>query len=228
MIVFGALGILPSQMFYFLAIDYSNVAFATLLQLLFLPIIVIYEVSTRVYKFTVSLLAAISLAMIGAVLLALKGPSLSLHVTPLGILFGVLCACAAGYYTLASRRYGKIAGSWTLTSWGFLIAGLISLPIGLPTLIGAKFSFTTVALILFVAFFGTLLAYGLYVRSLQKLTATETAVSASSEPIVAIIAGYFFIGVLLSPLQYLGGALILVSMLFLTNELMKPNRKELR
>lgn len=227
-ILFGVLGILPSQLFYFLAIDYSNVAFATLVQLLFLPIVVIYEISTRVYRFTVPLFSAILLAMVGAAFLVLKGPSFALHATPLGILFGTLCAISAAYYTLASKQYGKLVGSWSLTSWGFLIAGLISLPIGVPTLIGAKFSLTIIALILFVAFFGTLLAYGLYMRSLQRLTATEVSVTATAEPIVAVIAGYFFIGVLLSALQYLGGALILISMVLLTKELRKPKRKELR
>jgi drug/metabolite transporter (DMT)-like permease len=222
MIIFGVLGILPSQLFYFLAIDYSNVAVATLLQLLFLPIVAIYEIVVHVYKLTFSHLAAISLAVIGTVLLVVNGSTLALHITPLGFVFGTLCALAAAYYTLASKALTKSYGSWSITAWGFLIAGVASLPIGTISLIHQEFTISILALIIFVAFFGTLLAYGLYVRSLQSLTATEASITATGEPITASIASYALIGVLLSPFQYLGGALILAAMFFLRNVIKKP------
>ncbi|MDG6995504.1 MAG: EamA family transporter [Nitrososphaerota archaeon] len=225
MLLFGIFGILPSQLFYFLAINYSNVAMATLLQLLFLPIVAVYEILIRVYKFTFSHLAAILLAMGGTVLLVLNGPSLSLHITPLGFLFGTLCALAAAYYTLASKRLTVVYGSWSVTAWGFLIAGVVSLPIGTISLINASFTIPVILLILFVGFFGTLLAYGLYVMSLQRLTATEASITATGEPITASIASYVFIGVLLSPFQYLGGGLILVAMYFLRNVIRKPEEE---
>jgi drug/metabolite transporter (DMT)-like permease len=226
MILFGIFGILPSQLFYFLAINYSNVAVATLLQLLFLPIVAAYEILIRVYKLTFSHLAAISLAVIGTMFLVINGPSLQLRVTPLGFIFGTLCAVAAAYYTLASKALTKVHGSWSVTTWGFLIAGVASLPIGTVSLMHTNFTISIVLLILFVAFFGTLLAYGLYVRSLERLTATEVAITATNEPIVASIASYAFIGVLLTPFQYLGGGLILIAMFFLRNVIRKPKEDE--
>lgn len=221
MILFGLLGILPSQLFFFLAINYSNVAVATLLQLLFLPMVAIYEILAKVYRFSFSHLAAISLAMIGTLLLVVNGSSLNLHVSLLGFVFGILCACAAAYYTLASKRLSPVYGSWTVTAWGFLIAGVVSLPIGTASLIHEKFTIPIFELILFVAFFGTLLAYGLYVRSLQNLTATEASITATGEPIMASVASYLLLGVLLSPFQYLGGGLILVAIFFLRNVIKK-------
>lgn len=217
MIIFGVFGILPSQLFYFLAINYSNVAVATLLQLLFLPIVATYEILVHVYKFTFWHLAAIALAMIGTVFLVINGQTLELHITLLGFVFGTLCAVAAAYYTLASRSLTKVYSSWTVTSWGFLIAGVFSLPVGTASLLHEKFSITILALVLFVAFFGTLLAYGLYVRSLQRLTGTEASIAATGEPIMASVTSYLLLGVLLSPFQYLGGGLILIAMFLLRN-----------
>ncbi len=227
MILFAILGILPSQLFYFLAIDYSNVAVATLLQLLFLPMVASYEIVVRVYRLTFSHLAAISLAIIGTVLLVVNGPSLELHVTPLGFIFGMLCALAAAYVALASKPLINVHGSWPVTTWAFFIAGLVSLPIGTASLMHAAFTTPIVLLILFVAFFGTLLAYGLYIRSLQHLTATEVAVTATGEPIVASAASYAFLGLLLSPFQYAGGGLILFALFFLRNVIRSPKEENL-
>jgi drug/metabolite transporter (DMT)-like permease len=225
MILFGIIGILPSQLFYFLAIDFSNVVVATLLQLLFLPIVAVYEILVRVYKLTFYHLAAITLSVAGTVLLVINGPNLQLRVTPLGFVFGVLCALGAAYYTLASKTLSKAYGSWAVTTWGFLVAGLVSLPFGTVFLVHIKFTVPIILLVLFVAFFGTLLAYGLYVRSLVRLTATEAAITATNEPIVASIASYAFIGVLLTPFQYLGGGLILLAMFFLRNVIKKSKEE---
>ena len=115
-IIFGIFGILPSQLFYFLSINYANVAVATLLQLLFLPIVATYEILVHVYKLTFSHAAAISLAMFGAILLVISGPTLELHITLLGFIFGLLCAVAAAYYTLASKALTKVYGSWSITA----------------------------------------------------------------------------------------------------------------
>ncbi len=76
--------------------------------------------------------------------------------------------------------------------------------------VGPEFA-TVVGLVLFVIIFGTILSFGLYMAGLERLAATETGVAASVEPIVASIAAYVFLGVRLDPLQYLGGALILVA-----------------
>ncbi len=222
MIIFGVLGILPSQLFYFLSIDYANVAVATLLQMLFLPIVAGYEIAVHVYKFSFSQAAAISLAIVGTILLVASATTLELNVTFLGFIFGILCACAAAFYTLFSKALTKHYSSWSVTAWGFLVAGVASLPFGTPTLLHANFSLDIILLILFVAVFGTLFSYGLYVKSLESLTGTEASIAATGEPIMAAVASFIFLGVLLSPLQYIGGALILVAMYFLKNVVKSP------
>jgi drug/metabolite transporter (DMT)-like permease len=74
------------------------------------------------------------------------------------------------------------------------------------------------ALVAFVILFGTILGYGLYLSGLVGLSATQAGVSASIEPIAASAAAYAFLGVSLSPLQYLGGALILVAVVLLARQ----------
>ena len=215
MLLFGIAGILPSQLFYFLAISYSNAAVATLLQILFLPIVVVYEVLVHVYRFTFRHFAAIALAMVGTFLLVVNGMTLGLHITLLSFVFGIACAFGAAYYTLAARALTRRWGSWTTTTWGFVIAGLLSAPLGTESLLKTRFSVTIALLVIFVALIGTLLTYGLYVMSLRRLTGTEASVAATGEPITASIASYVVLGTALSTFQYLGGGLIIVAIVLL-------------
>ena len=76
---------------------------------------------------------------------------------------------------------------------------------------------TVVGLVIFVIIFGTVLSFGLYMVGLERLPATETGVAASIEPIVASIAAYVFLGVKFTPLQYLGGALILLAVILIAS-----------
>jgi drug/metabolite transporter (DMT)-like permease len=163
--------------------------------------------------------------MIGTFLLVVNGRTLSLHVTLLGLIFGTLCAVGAAFYTLYSKKLTNLYGSWTITTWGFIIAGIVSLPIGSFSLFQERFTLTILFLVLFVTIFGTILAYGLYVKSLEQLTGTEASITATGEPIMASIASYFLLGVLLSPFQYLGGALILIAIFFLRSVIRSPKEK---
>ena len=72
-------------------------------------------------------------------------------------------------------------------------------------------------LVSFVTVIGTILAFGLYLSGLQRLSATEIGVASSSEPIVSAAAAYIFLGVILTVTQYLGGALIIVAVILVAS-----------
>ena len=108
-----------------------------------------------------------------------------------------------------------------MTTWGFLLGGLVTAPVGAWTLVQYRWPASLASaslltgLILFVVVAGTLLAFTLFVYGLSKLTATEAGVAGSFEPIVAATAGLLILGVALSSLQYLGGGLIIVAVAWL-------------
>jgi drug/metabolite transporter (DMT)-like permease len=68
-------------------------------------------------------------------------------------------------------------------------------------------------LIGFVTVFGTLLAFSLYISGLEHLSATETGIASSSEPIMSAVASYIFLGLVLTSTQYVGGALIILAVI---------------
>jgi drug/metabolite transporter (DMT)-like permease len=209
--IFGYAG---SQFFYLAAIQFSNAATATLLQFLFLPMVAGYEAVTKSLSWSRRWTLTLLLAATGTLLLVV-GSTFNILVTPIGLATGLAAAVAAAYYTLGSRHYVRTLGSWWITCWGFAIGGLATLPFGLGSLSDYSWpsSVTNLVelsfLVGFVIVFGTILAFGLYVSGLQYLSATETGIASSAEPIMSAIAAYVLLGVVLTPTQYFGGALMI-------------------
>jgi drug/metabolite transporter (DMT)-like permease len=218
MILLGVFGYSGSSLAYLEAIQYSNAATATLLQFLFLPMVAGYEAVTGSLHWTRRWTLTLILAIFGTLLL-IVGTNLQILVTPIGLVFGLLAAVAGAYYNLGSRNYVRTYGAWWTTSWGFAIGGIASLPFGiislrdyvLPSSIGG---FTEVVLLVgFVTVFGTILAFSLYISGLEHLSATETGIASSSEPILSAVASYIFLGLVLTITQYVGGALIILAVI---------------
>jgi len=213
------LGLMGSQITYLSAIQFSNAATATLLQFLFLPMLACYEALTKSIRWSLRWTITLMLAALGTVMLigVFSGSGLTILVTPAGLLFGILSAVAAAYNAIASRPFVRSKSPWWLTSWGFIIGGIVSLPFGAYSLLNYSFpsSFASrldlTGLVAFVVVFGTLLAFNLYLSGLKRLSATEVGVATSIEPIAAGAAAYVFLGVVLTPIQYAGGALLLIA-----------------
>lgn len=220
-------GLVGSQVTYLEAIVYSNVTTATLLQFLFLPMVAAYEVAKGELTWSTRWTTLLLLTGVGTVLLigTISPHGFAIAVTPLGLTFGLLSAVAGAYYSIAARQFVQTESAWWVTAWGFLLGGIVTLPLGAWTL--AQYSWPSSlaslallwGLVLFVIVAGTLLAFSLYVYGLRRLRATEAGIAASFEPIVAAAAGLAFLGVVLSSLQYVGGGMIVLAVAWLGGSL---------
>lgn len=220
MAVFGLVG---SQATYLETILYSNVTTATLLQFLFLPMVAVYELASGTITWSARWAVLLALSAAGTILLigTVSSGGFGIVLTPLGLLFGLLSAVAGAYYTISTRRFVQTESAVWVTTWGFLVGGVVTVPFGAWTLWAYAWpgSFASAALLtgllLFVVVGGTLLAFSLFVYGLRRLTATESGVAAAFEPIVAALGGLLILGVALSGIQYLGGGLIVVAVALL-------------
>ncbi len=228
LVLFSVFGLLGSQVTYLFTIGYTNAATATLLQFLFLPMVAAYELAVGRLKLSPTLGVTLVMAVAGTFLLIAGTPAFRIHlvITPLGLAFGLLSALCGVYYTLGSQPLVREYGPWPVTTWGFLVATVLAVPIGLPSMVGYVESRPPLGLlpellglVLFVIVAGTLLAYGLYLQGLGHLTATENGLASTSEPIMAAAASFLFLGVVLSGLQYVGGAVIVVGVALLARTL---------
>ncbi len=227
---FALLGIIPTQLFYFITIAYSNIVTALLLEYLFLPIVVIYEAAQGKFTLNAARTAMILLTIVGILLVVLGGKTgLMLSVTPIAIATGLVSAFGSAYYTLRGGALSSKYGQWSITGWSFLIVGLLIMIPGalsfssMPMLVGTSNLLAVTALVLVVAIFGTFIPFALLLRALTAVTGTEVSIAAATEPVWAAIVSFIVFGALLTNLQYFGGALIILAIIIL--RAITPNGK---
>ncbi len=177
--------------------------------------IVGYEIARGRLRLTPVRAAALVGALGGAALLALGGGQ-GLALRPLGLIFGLLAALTAAFYTLSSVRLVNSIGPWQTTTWGFLVGCVPMLIWAPPWSARPTGNLLEIALLTgFVVVFGTLVSFGLYLASLRHISPSDASMAATTEPVTAAVASLTLLGVALLPLQYAGGAAILGAVVLL-------------
>lgn len=103
MIVFAFLGMVPSQLTYFLAINAGNAATATILQFLG-PVFILLYVAFATHQMPRRIdFVSITLALIGTYLLVTRGHLTGLSLAPAAVFWGIMAGVSQALYTLLPR-----------------------------------------------------------------------------------------------------------------------------
>lgn len=224
LLAYSILGVVGTQLFYFIAIERMPVGLALLIEFT-APIWVAlwfrfgWKQPTRR-----TVWVALALAMLGLALVAQVWQGFSLDgigtVASLGAAFSL-----ALYYILsdAALRKADARDPVSLTMWGFGI-GAIAFAIVMPwwqfpfgSLAGSTdFAGATVPMWVLAAYmvlFGTIASFSLVVASMRYLRASQASVVGLTEPLFAIVIAWIVLSEALTPAQLAGGALILTGVL---------------
>jgi drug/metabolite transporter (DMT)-like permease len=224
LIGYGFFGVAMTQFLYFVAIKRIEVGVALIIEYtaplfvaLYVRFVMKKEVSKRVWL-------SLFLALIGLSLITQVWTGSKLDP------FGVLCAFGAaialaiyfiGGEPLAAKRdpialttlsMGVGAIFWMVVQpWWTLPWSLLSNPVSLPHELG------TVSLGLIVAYivvFGTVAPFWLYFIAFKYLDSKKAAIFGLLEPVGASITALFLLGESFIGIQILGGALVLIGVIF--------------
>lgn len=134
----------------------------------------------------------------------------------------VLTLCAAAMWGLGNvvtKRIGKV-NLVSLVVWGSLIPPLPFLALSLllegPAQIETalrSISLSSVLAIAYLAFIATLLGYGLWSRLLSRYPASQVAPFSLLVPVVGLSSAWLFLGEALSPVQWVGAAIVMLGLL---------------
>ncbi len=216
MVVFGVFGLLGVQYSYFAAIFAGNAATATLLQYLGPAFITIY-VALRLRRFpTWRQQAAVALAFIGTGLLVTNGNWRGLSISAMALVWGLLSALTAAFYTVYPEKLVQKYGAATVVGWAMAVGGVVLCFINPPWRIQGQFTPYAVLLILFVILFGTLAAFYLYLGGLHYISPSEVSVLGCAEPLSAAIIGVVFLNVNFSVFGIVGGICIVATVIILS------------
>ncbi len=217
----GVVGIGLVQWLYFVAIGRLPVGIALLLEYLAPVLVVVWvrfvqreAVRTRVWS-------ALVLSVVGLVIVAQAWRGLQLD--GLGVLAGLGAAMSlAAYYLTSERGLGR-RDPLSLAAWTFTAAALfwsaaqpwwtfpwddltraVALPGPLPDA-----DVPAWLLVGWVVVLGTVVPYGLILLALRSLGSARTGLLGMAEPVLAALVAYLVLGEALSPVQLLGGAVVL-------------------
>ena len=215
LIIFGLLGILFNQLSYLETIHYTNSGTATILQYIGPVLIMVVSCFMARRLPTKIELLAIVLAIVGTWLIATHGDFTSLYITTEGLVWGLLSAVAAVFYTMLPVNLIKKYGSIPVVGCGMVVAG-IGLSFfnrfqGAPTNADSTFwiVFTIIVLI------GTVVAYTAYLLGVSICGAVKASLIASIEPVSATLFMVLWLGEKFYAIDFVGFFCIFITVFLL-------------
>ncbi|KOP69464.1 multidrug transporter [Lysinibacillus sp. FJAT-14745] len=218
LLVFGVAGMLGVQFAFVAAINESNAVFATLLQFL-APIFVVAYVSLSLKKWPpkYQVLGIIG-TLIGLFLLLTNASFDALLVSSKALLWGVAVGLTFAFYTLYPARLMKEWSVLLVVGWGMLIGGFtlgVISRIWQSNLLLVFTDFKVTCFMIALIFFGTV-AFVLFLSSMKYITAVETSILSSIEPLTAMIISVIVFGTSLGFWQLVGVFVMLVCVTWLS------------
>lgn len=219
LIVFGIAGMLGVQFAFVAAINESNAVLATLLQFL-APIFVVAYVSLSLKKWPpkYQVLGIIG-TLIGLFLLLTNASFESLLISPKALLWGIGVGLTFAFYTLYPARLMKEWSVLLVVGWGMLVGGFT---LGLVSRVWQQSTqwivlvdFKILMLLVALIFFGTV-AFILFLSSMKYITAVETSILSSIEPLTAMVISVVVFGTSLGFWQLIGVFVMLVCVTWLS------------
>ncbi len=215
-ILFGTLGMAGVQFTYLYAISKIKVAAAILLQYLAPFFTVIYSALFLKERPSTATTAALVIAFVGCYLVVGAYNLSLLSMNLAGVSSGLLSAVAFAWYGIYGEYGMRRYDPWTVLFFAFVFAALVW-NIAHPPLEAFSHAYSRIqwVWILYIAFFGTLVPFGLYLKGVNCIRAARAGITATLEPISAGILSAVFLNEILSGLQIFGGVLVIAAVVLL-------------
>ncbi|ACN17171.1 permease of the drug/metabolite transporter (DMT) superfamily [Desulforapulum autotrophicum HRM2] len=210
LILLGVFGIATVQYTYLVAISKINVASAILLQYQAPALMVVFSVFVLKEKIRLLTLGAILFSTLGCYLVVGAYDLSLLSMNRLGMVAGLVSACAFAFYTMYGEYWMQRYHAITVIFYSTLIAAmawnLVQQPLGA---FEPAYTFHQWLLIALIAIPGTVVAFTLYFKGINIIRSARAGITATLEPIAAGAIAYLFLGEILAPLQMLGGLIVI-------------------
>lgn len=157
---------------------------------------------------------AVPIALLGFFGIALLVLEPTAQLDTVGILAALTGAVSMGLGTVLVKRWQRPVSLLVFTAWQLVVGGALLLPIALITE-GAFSELTTTNLqgLIYLGTIGTGLAYLLWFRGIDKLSASAVSYLGLLSPVMATLLGFIWLHQSLTPVQLCGVAIIFVSIL---------------
>lgn len=223
-LIHGSVGMAAVQVSYMTAVSEGSVSSAIFLQYTAPVLSAVYFALVARRLPEAYVLLSLVLATTGSALLLLGGGGIA--TTPRGVVAGLLSAVLMSFYTIYGARGVKTYSSWTTLAWG-LFGGTLALGIVKPpwTTLVSGLGLPDLLLLGFMALFGTLLPFGLFLYGLGHVPPLQAILICMLEPVLATLFARLFLGESLVMLQALGGAAIIAAVAWVESRRSRESRR---
>lgn len=211
------------QWSYLAAVEQIGVTATTLISLCGAPVIVaILSVALLHERLSQPQVIALVGALIGTGLLIGRPPEMEGGNGVLGVLYALACALGIAVHAMGSRRVAGRVHALVVLAIGFSVGAIVLAPFVFARGLHPNADSTAWLLLLYLATVPSFVAYFFYQRGLRDVPASMATIVTLLEPLVASVLAWFFFGERLGWLGFAGGALLLVSIWFLSTRAPKP------
>lgn len=198
---------------YYYAIARLNVSLAIFLQYLSPIIITAYCLIVLKEKMKLSKGVALIFAMVGSYFIIFGGAKLGVKLNVDGVIAGVVSAFCSAFYIIYGQKCTGNYDPWTVLTFGMATGALIYMFICPPWVLWAGRSSSELLFIGYLAIFGTIVPFTLYLKGFRYLAPAAVNIIGMSETVIASLSAYIILGELLSGKQILGAALIVLAVI---------------
>lgn len=211
----GVIGVAGANYAYYMAIQATNVGIAILLQYTAPAIVAAYMLLSRQEKISGVKTLAIVLSLGGsAIMLGAFSPDV--HITTVGILFGVASAVCFAFFNVYNKVAGKHYSVWTALTWTLICAGLFWVVVDILSRTDlTPIGYRELAILTGFSFSSVLIPYYFYFTGLKHLAASTAIIVSTLEPVVAICTSFIFLGEKMEVFQIAGGIFIVSAVVLL-------------
>lgn len=212
----GIFGVAASNYFYYVGIQRTNVATAIILQYTAPVWVLIYSIARGGQRPSLRRIVAVGLSVVGCALaVGFVGKS-GLHLDPVGVVAAMLAAFCFSFYNVGGHGVLARYDRWLVLLWVLVWASAFWLVVNPPWMVvAAHYGREQWAFMLLFALVSVLGPFSCYFAGLQYLEPTRAVVVSCLEPVFCIVLAAVALGELLRPLQTLGIAIVLASIVMI-------------
>ena len=208
--VFGVVGLAGVHVAYFLAISYTNVATAILLEYLAPVLTLIFGVAFLGERPTWVLPTGVVLSITGCALVVGVASGEGITISSLGLAWGLAAAGFFAGYSLMGRYGATRYSPWTLLAYGLGFASLFWVLYlgGFGSMMSLLADPTGLAAVAYLAVVSTLIPFGAFLKALHYIDATKALITSTMEPVLAGVLAFPLLAEVFDGWQVFGGALV--------------------
>ncbi len=213
----GIFGVAGSNYTYYMAIQVTSVGIAILMQYTAPAMVAIYVLLAGQEKVSKTKALAVLLSLGGSMIM-LGAFDPKLHITALGIFFGIASAVCFAFFNVYNKVASKHYSIWTAVTWTLISGGsfwlLLDILVGPKTFNIGEVGFSEAGVLTLFSFSSIVIPYFFYFTGLKYLAPSTAIIVATLEPVVAIVSSFIVLGESLS-LSQIGGGILIVSAVIL-------------